>query len=253
MKAESPDPGTPLNARLSRAGVCSRRKAVELVRQGRVTVDGRRAVSAAERVSEEARVLLDGREIAPARAVYLALNKPAGYTCTLSDRHAARLVTELLPASLGRLYPAGRLDRDSRGLLILTSDGFFAQRVSHPSFGLEKEYLVRVAPPLSPGRLTVLSRGIREGGETLRARRARVLGEGDGFSDLGVVLLEGRKREIRRMMKALGCRVEDLLRVRVGPFRIGTLPPGRWRHLDPEVVASVLALSPRGAENHRAR
>lgn len=234
----------PLNHRLSAAGACSRRRAADLVRAGRVSVNGCRELKPCARVGPGDEIRVDGQPLETPAPVHLALNKPPGYTCTLADRHADKKIGCLVPSSFGRVYPAGRLDRDSRGLIILTNDGAFAHRLTHPSFGVEKEYRVTLSPGRPPSReqLRRMVAGISDRGETLRALRVSRAGAREqGPAVLEVVLVEGRKREIRRMCRALGLKVSDLVRVRIGGLVLGTLPEGRCRRLSAAETAACLA------------
>jgi pseudouridine synthase len=167
---------------------------------------------------------------------YVALNKPIGVTCTLKDRFAEKKVTDLVPHSLGRLYPVGRLDRDSSGLVILTNDGGFSQRMSHPRYGAEKEYLVTVIPPVSRKEAALLKAGVIYEEEKLSASDVRILKTESGRSTLQIILKEGKKREIRRMFGSLGHHVATLERVRIGRIMLGNLAPGKWRFLTKEEV-----------------
>jgi 23S rRNA pseudouridine2605 synthase len=226
----SPTAGRPaLNHFLAKAGVAARRAAAELVKAGRVTVSGRVETDPAYWVRPGAAVAVDGKPVAPAAPVAVMLHKPSGWTCTVRDRHAARVVTDLVELPGTRLYPAGRLDRDSEGLLILTNDGDYAARLTHPRHGVRKSYEVTVARPLGPDAVRRLLAGIEDAGERLRAEDVRPL----GGARYRFLLGEGRKREIRRMVAAVGGRVARLVRVAVGELSLGDLPKGRWRILTP--------------------
>jgi 23S rRNA pseudouridine2605 synthase len=242
---------------LAEAGVASRRGADELIAAGRVTIDGRIA-SLGERVEPGAAVVaVDGRPIrsAPGPRVYLACHKPVGVTSTVRDRHAERTVLDLVPADLrhpaGRLVPVGRLDKDSEGLILLTSDGGWADRILHPRHGVEREYAVGVRWPLSPDRERALRSGIglEEGTARLVSLRVQtrietraleaLVGRRGTDGDLAwyrVVLRTGWKRQIRRMFAAVDDPVARLVRVRVGEIEIGELAPGACRPLTPAEV-----------------
>ncbi len=231
---------------LADAGVASRRAADELVAAGRVTVNGATA-TLGQRVDPARDVLaLDGRQVErPGRRTYLVMNKPVGVTSTVRDRHAERTVLDLVPAALSRgsrLYPVGRLDRDSEGLLLLTDDGDWTQRLLHPSHGVEREYAVGIDRALDPRQRRALEEGIEleEGLATLTTLRlasgaeATVHGRADDGSPLvwyRVVLTQGWKRQVRRMLMAVGSRVVRLVRVRIGTLRLGDLAPGAVRPL----------------------
>ncbi|MFO1538946.1 MAG: (d)CMP kinase [Chloroflexota bacterium] len=234
---------------LADAGVASRRGADALVAAGRVRVNGRPAVTG-ERVDPAIdRIAVDDREIgARATPVHLALHKPAGVTSTVADRHALRTVIELVPAELRRgaprLYPVGRLDVDSEGLLLLTNDGAWADRVLHPRYGVEREYAVGLAAPLTLEQVADLRAGIAldEGIATVRAMRPATDPEtarldaltGIGSRDLTwvrVTLTQGWKRQVRRMFAAVGASVVRLVRVRIGSLRLDDLAAGAVRPL----------------------
>ena len=231
---------------LAQAGVASRRGADSLVNEGRVTVNGEVAVSG-QRVDPTVDVLaVDGRPVLPGGSrTYLALNKPAGVTSTVSDRHAERTVVDLVPPEQRgvRLYPVGRLDKDSEGLILLTDDGDWTQRLLHPSYGVEREYALGLGTPLSPEQIERLSAGLEldEGLATLvglreasRVEAARLEGRPSGSALLvwyHAVLTQGWKRQLRRMFAAVEVPVERLVRVRIGTLRLGELAPGACRVL----------------------
>jgi 23S rRNA pseudouridine2605 synthase len=206
---------------LAAAGVASRRAAEELVAAGRVRVDGKRATIGQKVDPASATIDVDGTPvgIGAARA-YVALHKPAGVTSTTRDRHAATTVLELIPTALApdgtRLYPVGRLDQDSEGLLLLTNDGDWAERVLHPRFGVEREYAVRVLGTLDEEQREQLLEGIDIDGQRA-AMRSVEDGGGEGANHwYRVVITEGRNREVRRMFESLGLAVSRLIRIRYG-------------------------------------
>jgi 23S rRNA pseudouridine2605 synthase/23S rRNA pseudouridine2604 synthase len=212
---------------LSAAGVCSRRKAESYVRQGRVWVNGNVVKELGTKIDpEKDRIEVDGRLVsAPTEKIYVALNKPKGYV-TSCDHPGQPLVVDLVDLP-HRVYPIGRLDKDSMGLLLLTNDGRLHHQLSHPSFDHEKEYEVTVQHPIADGVLRRLAGGIAlEGVRTRRARVKRLSGR--RFS---IVLKEGRNRQIRRMVGKMGHKVVRLKRIRMANVRLGNLPPGNWRHL----------------------
>jgi 23S rRNA pseudouridine2605 synthase len=231
---------------LADAGVASRRAADGMVAAGRVTVNGATA-TLGQRIDPARDILeLDGRPVArPGRRTYLVLNKPVGVTSTVRDRHAERTVIDLVPATLARgsrLYPVGRLDRDSEGLLLLTDDGDWTQRLLHPRHGVEREYAVGLERALDPGQRRALEEGVEldEGVARLASLRLATRAEASahGRAQDGAplvwyraVLTQGWKRQIRRMLVAVGGRVERLVRVRIGTLRLGDLPPGAVRAL----------------------
>lgn len=213
---------------LSCAGVASRRAAEEIVRAGRVAVAGTPVTDPARDVSDEDVVTVDGRPVAPPRErVVYALNKPAGVVSTARDPQQRPTVVSLIP-SRARLYPVGRLDIDTTGLILLTDDGALAHRLTHPSFEVEKTYRVVVwKGPVGDAALRALRRGVRlEDGISAPARVRRISAD-----TLEITIHEGRKRQIRRMCEAVGHRVRALERVRFGPLELGDLPRGRYRRL----------------------
>jgi cytidylate kinase len=244
---------------LADAGIASRRRAEELVAAGRVTVNDR-AAQVGERVDPETDVIsVDGRPLSrPMRRVYLVLNKPVGVTSTVMDRHADRTVIDLVPPDLrraaGRLYPVGRLDRDSEGLLLLTNDGAWAERVLHPRYQVEREYAIGLPHPLRPEQARELEGGVplEEGiGRLFRLRPATVaetrklvslLEYGDEqLHWYRAVLTQGWRRQIRRMFAAVDVPVARLARVRIGTLRLDALAPGQTRALNGREAARLAA------------
>jgi 23S rRNA pseudouridine2605 synthase len=235
---------------LAAAGIASRRGADELVAAGRVTVDGRAAVLG-ERVDPDVQAIaVDGRPIVveDRRPVYLALHKPSGVTSTVRDRHAATTVVDLVPPDLARgarLYPVGRLDQDSEGLLLVTNDGDWAERVLHPRYGVEREYAVALSRPLTGDQAAALQNGVEltEGVATVTGLRAQTRTEDRLVAELlepppdprlvwvRVTIHQGWKRQLRRMFGEVGAPVRRLVRVRIGSVRLGDLATGDVRPL----------------------
>jgi 23S rRNA pseudouridine2605 synthase len=246
--ASAPAEPERLQRALARAGFGSRRACEELIREGRVQVDGRVATLGDRADPTRSRITVDGVPVAADPSLrYFALNKPPGVTTTLNDPHARRTLAAFLPKG-PRLFPVGRLDRDSEGLLLLTNDGRLAHRVQHPRFGIEKEYLaeVRGRPARGvPGRLLA---GVELDDGPARAVAASIVASRPGSSAIRVVMVEGRKREVRRMMEAVGHPVVRLVRTRIGPLRLGALPAGQVR---PLTVKEVRALFEASAPRHR--
>lgn len=262
---------------LAAAGVASRRQSETLIANGRVTVDGRVATLGSQVDPVSARIEVDGRPIVGATAhTYLALHKPGGVTSTVRDPHAVSTVLDFVPTTLipegGRLYPVGRLDQDSEGLLLLTNDGDWAERILHPRFGVEREYAVGVAVALSEDQAAALGAGIDLDEGTARLAQPLRLATGLEVKRLNAVLdpptttrltwyravlAQGWKRQLRRMFAALGAPIDRLVRVRIGPLRLDELPSGRVRRLTaPEVRAlaegpAAAAPRPSGARARR--
>jgi 23S rRNA pseudouridine2605 synthase len=230
-----PPAGERLQKVLARLGFGSRRVCEDLIADGRVTVNGRPA-GLGERVDPEVdRVEVDGAPVGIRPGlVYLLLNKPAGVVTTADDPQGRPTVVGLVPAE-PRVFPVGRLDLETEGLLLLTNDGELAHRLTHPSFGVEKEYLAQVEGRPSRAALRRLREGVElEDGPTAPARVSSV--EPDV---LRIVVHEGRNRQVRRMCEAVGHPVRRLVRVRIGPLADRSLAPGAWRALAPEEVRAL--------------
>ncbi len=224
---------------IAHSGLTSRRGAEELISQGRVTVDGVEAHLGQKIDPRTAAVLIDGvpLPVAPGLVYYL-LNKPRGVVSTASDPHGRRTVVDIV-ASDERIYPVGRLDADSEGLLILTNDGDLAHRLMHPSFGVDKTYTVLVASEPSARQLRQLREGVELEDGPAQAHSIRILDRGQGRALLEIVMGEGRKREVRRLCDAVGLPVERLIRTAIGPLRDRELKPGEHRPLTLDEVRSL--------------
>jgi len=226
---------------ISDCGVCSRRRAEEYIRAGRVTVNGRTALLG-EGVEEGDEVCLDGVRLAPPREhTYIMLHKPRGYVTTMSDPQGRPTVAELVADAGLRLYPVGRLDLMSEGLLILTDDGETANRLMHPSHGVEKTYRVRVLGEAPAQRAKMLTKPLTWRGISYRPAKVRVLRSSDVRALLEITISEGKNREIRNMCAAAGLTVERLVRISQGGLSLGDLPPGEWRCLTREETESLLS------------
>lgn len=240
---------------LAAAGIASRRAAESMIAAGRVTVDGKKATLGTQADADRQIIAVDGRIIGAAAAqAYLLLHKPAGVTSTTHDRHAETTVLDLVPTALvpdgARLYPVGRLDQDSEGMLLLTNDGAWADRVLHPRHGVEREYALGLVVPLDNDQADTLRAGIplTEGLATLHALRPMTAIETQRLTDLlrpapdpgltwyRATLSQGWKRQLRRMFGAVGSPVQRLVRVRIGPVRIDGLRSAAIRPLKtPEI------------------
>jgi len=230
---------------LSSAGLCSRRQAEELMRAGRVSVNGRPAGlgDRADPLRDDIR--LDGRAVTAAgERLYLMLHKPRGYVTTLSDERGRPTVAELTADCGGRVYPVGRLDMDSEGLLLLTNDGALAERLSHPRYETEKEYHVTIGGNLK-NCVERLESVTELDGKPLARVKISVIAKDSGYWTLSLILRQGLNRQIRRMCQEASLSVLRLQRVREGSILLGDLPQGQWRYLTDEEV--------RDAYNHAAR
>lgn len=224
---------------LSAAGVCSRRTAEGYIEAGRVTVNGETAHLGAKADPDRDDIRLDGKPLPKqGKTVVLLLNKPRGYVTTLSDEKGRRTVAELVADCGARVYPVGRLDLDSEGLLLLTNDGALAQRLAHPSGEVEKTYHVWVRGPVE-GAAERLSRLRDLEGEPILPARVEILRQGEGRARLSVTIRQGKNRQVRRMCAACGLEVERLRRVREHTLELGDLPPGKWRYLTAEEVSAL--------------
>jgi 23S rRNA pseudouridine2605 synthase len=233
--------GDRLQKVLARSGFGSRRACEELIEAGRVTVNGEVA-ELGRRVAAADLVEVDGVPVSISEGlVYYLLNKPRGAVTTASDTHGRPTVVELVPAE-PRVFPVGRLDADTEGILVLTNDGGLAYRLSHPSFGVEKEYLAEVEGRPSPAAVRRLREGVDlEDGRTAPARVSVV-----APSALRIVVHEGRNRQVRRMCAAVGHPVVRLVRTRIGPIADRSLRPGAWRELTRDEVRSLEVAAARG-------
>jgi 23S rRNA pseudouridine2605 synthase len=226
---------------LASAGLASRRGAEEFLRAGRVTVNGNLAQLGDSADPIRDAVALDGERIVADRLVYWLAHKPTGMVTTLSDPEGRPTVRDLIPKNLPRLFPVGRLDLDSSGLVLLTNDGALAHRLLHPSHGNEREYRVTLRGEITEAERLRLTRGIRlEDGYTAPVRIRGVRFDADTqTTTLTMILTEGRKRQIRRSMLALGHPVKRLVRVRMGPLQLGRLPRGEGRMLRAEELEAL--------------
>lgn len=227
-----------LNQFLARAGIASRRGADELIAEGKVLVNGQVAVVGLEVDPEKDKIEIGRRGVRLEEGtVYLMLNKPRGYTTTVQDRFAGRTVMTLLPKT-PRIFPIGRLDRDSEGLLLFTNDGDFANALMHPRYHVAKTYHVWVQGELTDAALSRLSGGIPME-EGVAKAKVRVIRQEKENMIVEFVLYQGFNRQIRRMCSAVGLQVKKLVRMKVGEVVLGDLPRGVWRYLSPKEVESL--------------
>ncbi|MDR2159555.1 MAG: rRNA pseudouridine synthase [Treponema sp.] len=235
-----------LQTYLAHAGIASRRSAEKLILEGRVSVNGRIITVLGEKVRQEDTVALDGRPVQPEeRLLYLALHKPGGYLCSSRDPLGRPLARDLFDREIReRIYNVGRLDYLSSGLVIFTNDGDFAAGISHPSAGIEKEYLVEAAGPVPDAAVEAFLRGVTIEGVRYRAEKI----ERSGRRSLRIVLVEGKNRESRRVFSHFHLHPEKLHRIRIGPVQIGDLAEGASRPLTKEEM-NILTAAAAGRAN----
>ena len=225
---------------ISARGITSRRKAEEMIERGRVTVNGERAFLGDKADPELDEIAVDGKIITEkSDLVYIMLNKPRGYVTTVKDERGRKTVMELVKDAGTRVYPVGRLDMASEGLLIFTNDGDFANRLMHPSHQVEKEYVVKVEGDVDAG-LTVLLSPMELDGKPVKKPKVEVLEDRGGSGTLSIVIHEGRNRQVRRMCEQAGLKVKRLIRVREGELSLGRLRRGEWRTLDKDELELLL-------------
>lgn len=230
-----------LQRALARAGVRSRRAAEDLIREGRVRVNGRVAELGASADPDRDKITVDGKPLRAAREVWIALNKPVGHVTSRRDAEGRPTVFTLVPPVPGLTY-VGRLDVMTGGLLLLTTDGAAVNRLTHPRYEVEKTYRVRVHGRPTADVRAALARPVLVEGQAVAMGRAMVREAEGGRTDVQLVLHEGRNRIVRRMCEVLGLKVERLTRIAHGPIRLGRLAPGAWRYLTTREVAALRAL-----------
>lgn len=231
-----------LNKFLAACGVASRRSCDELIKDGKVKVNGKVAGLGLE-VGEGDEVTVNGNKVVLKKNEYYILNKPKGYLSTVSDDKGRKTVMDLMPASVGRIYPVGRLDYDSEGLLILTTDGELAQRLTHPSNEVPKTYLVKIEGTATEATLNPIRSGIEiEGGYVTKKCKAHIVETNKEYTKIHITITEGKNREIRKMFAAIGREVTLLKRIKVGELTLRGLDRGKWRKLNKQEVAYLMSL-----------
>ncbi len=223
------------------SGYCSRRKAEELMSRGRVKLNGH-PIKLGDKADHNDIITIDGERVnIPKKKnfVYLMLNKPRGYVTTVSDELDRRCVMDLLDGVKERVYPIGRLDRNSEGLLLFTNDGEFANNIMHPSKHISKSYRVTVRPDISDEQLVKMSKGMEIDGRMTMPATVNVLTKQEGRVVMLITIKEGRNRQIRKMCEAVGLEVARLRRVSLGPLKLGMLKPGTYRDLSAEELRAI--------------
>ena len=227
---------------LSDNGILSRRKAEDAIRAGRITINGRPAVLGNPVNPARDVIAIDGVRVPlqkKKKSYYLMLHKPRGFVTTTSDELGRRCVTDLVKDAPYKVYPVGRLDRNSEGLLLLTNDGDFANLIMHPSSHITKTYRVTVRPDITDEQAAQMSAGIMLDGKMTLPATVLVLEKQEGRVVLQITISEGRNRQVRRMCEAVGLEVARLKRTSIGPLKLGMLPPGEWRELKPSELTAL--------------
>ncbi|OGX54417.1 MAG: hypothetical protein A2321_01655 [Omnitrophica WOR_2 bacterium RIFOXYB2_FULL_45_11] len=232
---------------LSHSRVCSRRKALELIKDAQVTVNGKIVNEPSYSVDSSDQVYLGNKKVSLKENSYLILNKPRGAVTTLQDEHAKFTVKELLPKEYKHLYPVGRLDKESEGLLLITNDGDLAFRLGHPSFKVNKVYFVEVDRRLSGQDALALERGVVVEGRRTHPAKLRMVYSKPNASGFNLTIHEGRKRQIRLMLAGLGYSVRNLKRIQYGPIRLDNLAPGKCRLLSREELGVIFKVCGKSA------
>lgn len=228
---------------LASCGVASRRASEKLIAEGHVSVDGVVITEMGTQVEEGQRVCVDGKPVQPeAQKHYLMYHKPAGEVTTAHDPEGRATVLDRFKDYPVRLYPVGRLDYDSEGLLLLTNDGDLTDRMLHPSREVEKVYLARVSNVVTPQEARRLERGVMVDGRMTAKAKAKILSQQNLFTDMLITIHEGRNRQVRKMVEQIGHQVVLLRRIRFGPLKLGDLPRGMWRPLTSEELDQLQQL-----------
>jgi len=234
-----------LNKFLSQAGIASRREADRLITEGRVSVNGQQVENLGLKIDSQKDVVeVNGRRVKKQENnIYLMLNKPPGFIVSLKDSFGRPTIMDLLPSLKERIFPVGRLDYKSQGLLLLTNDGQLTFRLTHPRFKIKKVYLVRVKGELSSSQISRLEKGIILDGKKTAPAKIKIINSTAGGVRLRIEIYEGRKREIRRMLEAMGCSVVYLQRIKFGPLGLGNLKKGQWRYLTAREISLLKRLT----------
>ena len=226
---------------LAESGVASRRKSEELIDQGKVKVNGRVAMIGDKIDPKKDTVTVSGKKIVKTKTfTYIVLHKPRGFITTMSDEKDRKCVAELIKDVDGRVYPVGRLDKDSEGMLLFTNDGAFANAMTHPTKHVPKTYRVTVRPSISEEQITALTQGVIIEDRKTAPAEVRVVTKEEGRVVLEIILYEGRNRQIRKMCEEVGLEVARLKRTQIGSIKLGMLKQGSWRHLTEDEVRKLM-------------
>ncbi|MDE6868344.1 MAG: rRNA pseudouridine synthase [Clostridia bacterium] len=224
-----------INKYLASSGVASRRECDRLIQEGKVTVNGKTATLGLD-VAEDDEIKLNGNIVTVKKNEYYILNKPKGYICSVTDDKGRKTVLDLMPENVGRIYPVGRLDYDSEGLLILTTDGNLAQHLTHPSNEVPKTYLVKVEGTLTETALNPIRSGIEIDGYVTKKCKTHIVETNKEYTKVHITLTEGKNREIRKMFSAIGKEVMLLKRIKIGEINLRGLDRGSYRKLSKQEV-----------------
>lgn len=221
-----------INKFLSNSGLASRRKCDQLIEEGKVFVNGKQVTELGSQINEKKdKVTVDGKTITlPSSFVYIKLNKPKGYACTAHDEKGRKTIYDLIDSE-ERLFSIGRLDYDTEGLILLTNDGDFANKVAHPKFNIDKEYRVTVEGEIKESEMAVMRKGVVVDGQRMPSAIVNFISYENGYTKLSVIIDEGQNRQIRRMFEAIGKTIKLLKRVRIGQVRLGGLRRGDYKDL----------------------
>lgn len=230
-----------INKFLAAAGVASRRECDSLIADGKVRINGKVAKLGVE-VSESDEISVDGKIVTLKRNEYYILNKPKGYICSVSDDRGRKTVMDLMPANVGRIYPVGRLDYDSEGLLIMTTDGELAQKLTHPSHEVPKTYLVKVEGTLTEAALNPIRSGVEIDDYVTKKCKAHIVETNKSYTKIHITITEGKNREVRKMFAAIGKEVVFLKRIKLGELTLRGLARGAFRKLDKEEIDYLYSL-----------
>ncbi len=229
---------------LASCGVASRRASEKMIAEGRVSVDGTVITEMGTKVEDGQIVCVDGKPVTPeAQKYYVMYHKPAGEVTTVQDPEGRATVLDRFRDFPARLYPVGRLDYDSEGLLLLTNDGDLTEHMLHPSREVDKVYLARVSNVVTPDEAKRLERGVMVDGRLTSRAKAKILSTQNLYTDMLITIHEGRNRQVRKMVEQIGHQVVMLRRIRFGPLKLGDLPRGMWRPLTDEELALLKDLS----------
>ena len=226
---------------LAESGVASRRKSEELIDQGKVKVNGRVAMIGDKIDPKKDTVTVSGKKIVKTKTfTYIVLHKPRGFITTMNDEMERKCVAELIKDVPGRVYPVGRLDRDSEGMLLFTNDGAFANAMTHPTKHVPKTYRVTVRPSINDDQITALTQGVIIDDRKTAPAEVRVVTKEEGRVVLEIILYEGRNRQIRKMCEEVGLEVARLKRTAIGSIKLGMLKQGAWRNLTEDEVRKLM-------------